>query len=118
MELLQSETVGVTTPSGYLVTLKKKLTYGEQQEITNDLIGDTEVGQDADNFRIKLKQASGNIPMNILKHVVSWDITDKSGILIPVTIENIKLMFEDDINFLTKEIKGFKIDSKKETGSL
>jgi len=116
MERPKIETVEVTTPTGYVVTLKKKLTYGEKLAVDNEAYGDVEVGDD-ESFKMKVSQASESIVSRVFHHIASWDVTDNNE-PVALSIDSIKnYMFEDDINFLTKEIANFKPNPKKEIGS-
>lgn len=111
------ETIEVVTPTGYTIVLKKRLTYGDQQRVNNDIMGDMEVGGDASDVKLKFKQAIETSPVKIFYHIASWDITD-NGKELPITLENLKSsLFEEDVNFLMKEIDRFKPDPKKEIRS-
>lgn len=117
MERPKIETVDVTVPTGYVITLKKKLTYGENQKRENAIYGDIEVGGDAAEFKMKVAQASETEPVTIFYHIVSWDATENNE-AIPVSLDNVKnILFEEDIKLLYSKIKAFEPNKKKEIGS-
>lgn len=117
MERPKIETVEVKTPTGYKIVLKKRLTYGEKLKADTELYGDMEVGSDASDLKMRIKQFSENVAINVFYHIDSWDVTKDNAVL-DVTIENLKNnLFEEDITFLTEEINKFKVDPKKEIGS-
>ena len=99
----------VTTPTGYKVTLKTRLTAGEDMAITSESMGDLESNfSNAQEVKIKFSQALEMAPITILHWMDGWDAME-NGQPIPITLETIKsTLFAEDLDFLSKEIESLK----------
>ena len=125
MERKPIETVEVKVPSGYTIVLKKRLTYGERQQIINATVGDQEVKTDdkdkkkiKEDFKIRVREAYTGSILSTFYRIASWDIT-VDGEPLPITLESVKAtLFEEDINALDAAIAKFpNPDPKAETRS-
>ena len=117
MERVKVETVDVKVPSGFTITLKKRLTAGDDNMLIRSSMGNMEV-QDKQQAKLKLRESYDYLLYNVYYHIVGWDMTENNEAL-PVTIENFRSsLYDPDIKALNKAIEKFpKVDVKKEIGS-
>jgi hypothetical protein len=94
-----TETFNLTTPDGYVATIKSKLTYGEYEDIQDLILGD-DIKVDADGKPIinvqALKAANQKILATLLVSIVKdgaecnlRDLPVKDGLLIKQKIDEL-----------------------------
>lgn len=102
MQRKQIATREVVVPSGYTLTIKDKLSWGDERKVQIKALGGAEVDGAG---KINFEQSFNWLSANTKKKIIAWDVTEEDGTPTPLTDENIdEILSQEDADFLAKQL--------------
>lgn len=122
MPILSPQTRSITLPitNG---TLQIGLSYGDSIALNEILLASqqavsidgTESEQDVEKkLKVTPEMVKRHTEEILLRGIKDWDFTDESGVKCPITIENIKILPKEDVDYAVNEINGLKPKARTE----
>ena len=98
VKTIKAEKITLASDPHYFVLWRSKARYGQMKQATAKAVSLDARSQSADF------DATAYTDYAVLAHIESWNLDDEKGELLPVDIESLNLLDEDDMNLLLSRL--------------